>query len=642
MSTSLQTKAINIEAAGYALIPMGSNGNPQPYAKGQKYPASMVSLNADRFGVRLDGVILLDYDGNKRADVIDIFELWGELFPGIEITDEDVYGEAIQWREVEGEVDGSFHWLFRLPEGFDVSTIRQCINDAWPGLDVKTGNQLIYIKADKTLPGDTFPPLSTLPEAPTALLERMKPTAPARTEFAPVALTSETTKYGAAALAGALEALANAPHGHRNETLNRETMKVTQLVAGGEIAANDAAELKRAALASGMGHTEVVATMKSGMTKGMKEPRKAPARRQEVSAMVVRPVANDECEQEQPRKTRFPLVSGYAGFDALHRFLVKGLLPTNSTCSIYGPSGSFKSFVAVSLGCHVATGKPWDGRKVEMGAVLYIVGEGGVGVPRRIRAWADEYNNGHDVPNLNGIDMPVFMADPVQVAELELAAHQVKEETGLPVHLIVVDTIARCFGAGDENRAADMGGFIAGCDQIKVRTGATVLMVHHTGKNEDNGARGSSALRAALDVELFVKREGGDSQAVTLTCTKMKDGEEPARRAYDLKNRVITYDDDGDEVTSLVVRDAGRDPVEPDELEGVGNLSGNHIALYQEVRDACEVDGKALWGSIIKRMKKAGTWDSKKGTRWRDKLVDDGLIIWDAEKNIVSMPVRPE
>ncbi|MNI34004.1 hypothetical protein D3C73_879800 [compost metagenome] len=168
-----------------------------------------------------------------------------------------------------------------------------------------------------------------------------------------------------------------------------------------------------------------------------------------------------------------------------------------------------------------------------------------MGVPRRIRAWADEYNGGHDVPNFYRLDMPVFMADPVQVAELELAARQVKDETGLPVRLIVVDTVARCFGAGDENRAADMGGFIAGCDQIKVRTGATVLMVHHTGKKEDNGARGSSAFRAALDVELLVKREGGDSQAVTLTCTKMKDGEEPARRAYDLMNRVITYDDDG-------------------------------------------------------------------------------------------------
>ena len=54
----------------------------------------------------------------------------------------------------------------------------------------------------------------------------------------------------------------------------------------------------------------------------------------------------------------------------------------------------------------------------------------------------------------------------------------------------------------------------------------------------------------------MIKSEGGDSQAITLTYTKMKDGEEPAKRVYDLRNRVITYD--GDEVTSWVVIDASK------------------------------------------------------------------------------------
>jgi len=294
---------------------------------------------------------------------------------------------------------------------------------------------------------------------------------------------------------------------------------------------------------------------------------------------------------------RFPLISGYEGFDSQSSYLIKGLLPTNSTCSIYGPSGSFKSFVAVSMACHVATGTAWDGRQVEQGAVLYIVGEGGVGVPRRIRAWADQYAGGRDIPNFYRIPIPVFMADELQVAELEHAANRVKAATGLPVRLIVVDTVARCFGAGDENRAADMGAFIKGCDLIKNKTGATVLMVHHTGKNEDNGARGSSALRAALDAEFFVKREGADSQTVTIACTKMKDDEEPARRAYDLKRRIVCYDSDGNEVTSLVLKDNGREPVEPDALNDVGNLSQNHIAMYQTIRRLCESrGGKVSWG----------------------------------------------
>ena len=287
--TSLQQKAHNIEAADYALIPLGSNGNPQPYAKGQKYPASMVSRDADRFGVRLDGVILLDYDGNKTPGIMSVVELFEKL--GITATEEEILDAVVQFRIEDGKPDGSYHWLFSLPVGYDTKGWNQSVTGALEGVDIKTGNQLIYIKADKTLPGDTFPPLSELLEAPPALLEFLKPTAPARTEFAPVALTGETTPYGAAALASALEVVANAPQGHRNETLNRETMKVAQLVAGGEIAANDAAELERAALASGMTRAEVVATIKSAINKGMSEPRKAPERKAVVQRQTGRVVA---------------------------------------------------------------------------------------------------------------------------------------------------------------------------------------------------------------------------------------------------------------------------------------------------------------------------------------------------------------
>lgn len=275
--SSLQQKARNIEAAGYALIPMGSNGNPQPYAKGQKYPASMVSRDAERFGVRLDGAILLDYDGNK-ASPMPISELF-ELLMGEPITEQEALSEAVQWRFKGGDLDGSYHWLFRLPEGVDASSLRQCVTGVFEGVDIKTGNQLIFIKADKDLADDTLPPISELLEAPTALLELLKQTAPVRTEFAPFAPTGETTRYGAAALAGALEAVANAPQGHRNETLNTEGLKVAQLVAGGEIAAQDAAELERAALAAGMGQSEITATLASATAAGMTMPRNAPPKK---------------------------------------------------------------------------------------------------------------------------------------------------------------------------------------------------------------------------------------------------------------------------------------------------------------------------------------------------------------------------
>lgn len=85
--------------------------------------------------------------------------------------------------------------------------------------------------------------------------------------------------------------------------------------------------------------------------------------------------------------SRLPLSIGSYGFDARQDYAIKGYLPANSLCSIYGPSGSYKSFLAVSWACHIATGRAWAGKRVVNGAVMYVVGEGGIGVPRRVKAW---------------------------------------------------------------------------------------------------------------------------------------------------------------------------------------------------------------------------------------------------------------
>ena len=48
--------------------------------------------------------------------------------------------------------------------------------------------------------------------------------------------------------------------------------------------------------------------------------------------------------------------------------------------------------------------------------------------------------------------------------------------------LIVVDTMARSMGLGDENSSRDLGQFIANVGTIREITGAYVLVVHHSGK----------------------------------------------------------------------------------------------------------------------------------------------------------------
>ncbi|HGC0880764.1 TPA: AAA family ATPase, partial [Escherichia coli] len=160
-----------------------------------------------------------------------------------------------------------------------------------------------------------------------------------------------------------------------------------------------------------------------------------------------------------------PISWGSEGFDAQQSYVIKGLIPAESLCSTYGASGSYKSFLAISWSCHVATGMAWGGRRVSKGAVIYIAGEGSMGVKRRVKAW--EITHDKVVTDLCIINAPVFPASPDYVEQVIRTAGLVKSRTGENVRLIVIDTLARCFGGNDENDSRDMGAFIQGCDAIK-------------------------------------------------------------------------------------------------------------------------------------------------------------------------------
>ena len=69
------------------------------------------------------------------------------------------------------------------------------------------------------------------------------------------------------------------------------------------------------------------------------------------------------------------------------KWLIEGVIPVGAFTALYGPPGSFKSFIALDIAEAIATGRSWMGNGVsEPGAVLYIAGEGFGGVGARIKA----------------------------------------------------------------------------------------------------------------------------------------------------------------------------------------------------------------------------------------------------------------
>lgn len=206
---------------------------------------------------------------------------------------------------------------------------------------------------------------------------------------------------------------------------------------------------------------------------------------------------------------------------------VKGWLTTDGFAVAYGAPGSFKSFIALDLGLCIAYGQPWKGCEVKQGGVLYVAGEGVRGLKRRMLAWQKKHK-------MVGVDAPfrllpasVNLTDAEHVSRVVRTALAAAEAEGFPVALVVIDTVARAIAGADENSAQDMGRMVAAVDHIRDHCSTAILGIHHSGKDKERGARGSSALLGAVDTMIRVDRADG-TLSVTVKVEKQKDDEPPA------------------------------------------------------------------------------------------------------------------
>lgn len=258
-------------------------------------------------------------------------------------------------------------------------------------------------------------------------------------------------------------------------------------------------------------------------------------------------------------------------------YLIKNWLGSGTMSVIFGPSNVGKTFVALDLAMHVAAGKKWRGYRVNGGPVLYIAAEGGSGVINRVAALRLEHPEFADA---------LFTLLPTALdLHSEADAQAICDMLDEPPALIVVDTLARSMGEGDENSTKDMGAFVRNCDLLRQKTGAHVLVVHHSGKDETRGARGAYALKAALDTEIRITSER------EIVCTKQRDMAIGDPVHFALRTVSLGHGGDGDEVTSCVVEAA--DPPSPKRKP----LSGKNQVAMSALFDAIRDNGQRMLGS---------------------------------------------
>lgn len=257
---------------------------------------------------------------------------------------------------------------------------------------------------------------------------------------------------------------------------------------------------------------------------------------------------------------------GFSEQPAPIAWLVKHWIQDKALVMVHGPSGGGKTFVVLDWMLHIAAGKPaWFGHKVKAGNMVYLAGEGHHGLRSRIAAW--KHHNSVSTINMwvskSGVDL--------NTAEGYLKVVEAIRALKVKPSVITVDTLHR-FLLGDENSAQDAKTMLDACAALIQEFDCTVILVHHTGVSDEaqHRARGSSAWKGALDIEISVIPAKGD-KSIEIVQRKSKDAEMAATVYVDLESVAIPgwFDEDGEAVSSAVVV-KGEVPEEKKKVESLG------------------------------------------------------------------------
>jgi hypothetical protein len=293
-------------------------------------------------------------------------------------------------------------------------------------------------------------------------------------------------------------------------------------------------------------------------------------------------------------------------------WLVRGILERECLALLFGDPGAGKSFAGLGMAAAVATGTEWHGHRATAGLVAYIAGEGNAGIARRLKAL--EVRHG-----LRLADAPLYISRRAVPFLDALAVEDLAEELDTlpaPPVFIVVDTMARAMTGGEENSAADVGAFVGACDRLKSRYRAAVLVVHHAGHGDKTRARGSSALRGAVDVEMGLARLADAPDILVLSCSKMKDAEPFEALHFELEPVPLPWaDDEANPINSAVLVLSSHTP------ESTPKPKGKN-------QDAAVVTLRRLYAENMARLEASGYPPEQARVSlgdWREALREEGM-----------------
>ena len=293
-------------------------------------------------------------------------------------------------------------------------------------------------------------------------------------------------------------------------------------------------------------------------------------------------------------------------------WLVQDVIPEKSFVALYGPPASFKSFIAMDIAECIASGRPWLGKEINgTGPVLYIAGEGHGGIGARIAA-IKQHHKTPDSSQLYVVRSMINLRSSVDdFTNLILAIDELVQLIGVQLRMIVIDTLARAFGGGNENSSDDMGAFIQATGKIQNRYKCSLMLLHHAGKDTTKGLRGHSSLLGAVDTQMEIIRFPQTREGLILM-SKQKDGEDGQNYGFEAIEVEIDRSDLGlENGSSLAIKHRETIAGEMDKAR-----------KGQETKEPPDVTDKGIFASYaLKALFMAMTTKSRRVPAINDQLV---------------------
>lgn len=203
-------------------------------------------------------------------------------------------------------------------------------------------------------------------------------------------------------------------------------------------------------------------------------------------------------------------------------YVVDGIIPEYSLCLFYGTPGSLKTMLIMDMAMCIANNENWlPGRdlsafEVKQVNILWIdMDNGQIRLNQRVKALA----KGHRLPSTQSKFKYISFPDPPFVAnETKSINLLIDEIKAFNAGFVVIDNLLSISGDIDEN-SPKMRGIMLGLRTVIEKAGPSMVVIHHTTKNEEN-YRGHSSIGQYSDLMIRTER---DNNLVKLSATKERD-----------------------------------------------------------------------------------------------------------------------